>query len=71
MLKEDVLAHFKTKSAIVKALGRHKSAIHQWGDVVPLMAALELEAITEGKLKVDISLYTHEGWAIKPEQSTQ
>jgi hypothetical protein len=62
MLTKDVEAYFGSKPAIVKALGnRHKSAIYQWDETVPLKAALELQELTHGALRVDMSLYSKAG----------
>lgn len=69
MLKKDAIAHFGSLSGVVKALEgrRHRSAIYQWGRVVPLLAAFELQEITDGKLRVDTSLYPEIGQHIKTE----
>jgi transcriptional repressor of cell division inhibition gene dicB len=57
MLKTDVFDHFQTLTAVAKTLGITKSAVSQWPRVVPRGAAYELQAITSGQLRVDISLY--------------
>ena len=62
MRKSDVLAHFKTATAAAKAIGITKSAVSQWGDVVPEDKAYRYEVVTRRKLKVDKSLY---GWSSK------
>lgn len=62
MLTKDAEAHFGGRAGIVRTLpNRTKSAIYQWGDVVPLMAAQELAEKSEGVLKVDFSLYKTNG----------
>lgn len=62
MLTKDAEAHFGGRPGILKALGnRSKSAIYQWGDTVPLLAAMELEQLSNGVLKVDLGLYKKSG----------
>lgn len=51
MKTSDVLLHFGNKSKVSKALGITKSAISQWGDVVPKLRAYEIEIVTKGELK--------------------
>ncbi len=64
MLTKKAEDHFGGRAGILRALGnRTKSAIYQWGDVVPLRAAMELEKLSKGKLKVDIGLYNKNGHA--------
>jgi hypothetical protein len=58
MLTKDAEAHFGGRPGIIRALGnRSKSAIYQWGDLVPILAAHELAALSKGKLKVNLALY--------------
>lgn len=62
MLTKDAETHFGGRAGIVRTLGnRTKSAIYQWGEVVPLMAAYELAAKSQGALSVDMSLYKRNG----------
>jgi hypothetical protein len=62
MLTKDAETHFGGRPGILKALGnRSKSAIYQWGDVVPLRAAMELAQLSHGVLSVDLSLYKKSG----------
>lgn len=62
MLVKDAEEYFGSRLAIIKALGsRTRSAIYQWDEVVPLMAARELESLTNGALKVDYGLYGKSG----------
>lgn len=62
MLTKDAETHFGGRSGILRALNnRTKSAIYQWGDIVPLMAAMELEKLSEGAVKVDLTLYKKSG----------
>lgn len=66
MYTRDAVAYFGSKANIVKTLAnRSKPAIYQWGAVVPLEAARELEAHSGGDLKVDRTLYTPSGRIIR------
>ena len=56
MNKIDVISHFGTVTKAANALGLTKSAISQWPDKIPRLRAFEIERITNGKLKVDITL---------------
>lgn len=57
MLKADVLARFKTQTAIAAALGITVQAVSQWGEVVPETSALRLEKLTRSQLRMDAALY--------------
>ncbi|KAA5949418.1 hypothetical protein F3I27_23710 [Pantoea sp. Bo_2] len=60
MHKIDVLRFYGSRGAVKKIatlLGVSHSAVCQWGGIIPKGAALELEKITNGALKCDLSLY--------------
>lgn len=58
MLKKDALAHFgNNHTRVAEAIKITRSAVSQWGDQVPLLAALKLEKATGGKLRVDLKQY--------------
>lgn len=58
MLKADVLAHFDhSPVAVARALGITRSAVNQWPEIVPLKSAFKLQSVTEGELRVRMSLY--------------
>lgn len=57
MRKSDVIAFFKTQTAVANALGVTKSAVNQWGPLVPEGKAYRLQELTRGKLKVDRDAY--------------
>jgi hypothetical protein len=57
MRTSSAIDHFRTQSAISRALGISPAAVSKWGDVVPLESALALEILTAGHLAVDRSLY--------------
>jgi transcriptional repressor of cell division inhibition gene dicB len=64
MLKSDVLKHFdaedRSLQATATALGITKSAVSQWGEVIPAGVAYKLQVMTAGVLRVDPSLYAKE-----------
>ncbi|ECT1022380.1 hypothetical protein DPO11_20415 [Salmonella enterica] len=60
MLKKDVIDFFGGRGAIsrVAALtGLTHGAVSQWPELIPKGAALELEKVTNGVLKCDLSVY--------------
>ncbi len=57
MLKSDVLKYFGTRTAVARFLKISSSAVTQWQDIIPEKQAYRLENLTNGKLKVDASLY--------------
>lgn len=58
MRKADVVSYFGGKQRdVVRALGISKGAVSQWGELVPKCVALELQFLTEGKLKYDPTMY--------------
>jgi hypothetical protein len=57
MLKADVIKHFGALESIAQALNISKSAVSQWGKVVPEGTAYKLQVITGGRLQVIPSLY--------------
>jgi hypothetical protein len=64
MLKTDVLKHFdpehKSLQATAEALGITKSAVSQWGEVIPEGVAYKLQVMTAGVLRVDPAFYQRE-----------
>ncbi|HHS9742151.1 TPA: Cro/CI family transcriptional regulator [Raoultella ornithinolytica] len=57
MNKSIVVDFYGTQRAVAVALGVSFQAVSNWGTVIPKGAALELEKITNGALKCDLSLY--------------
>jgi len=61
MRKEDVLRHFGGDSSsqvkTAAALGITKSAVSQWGEVIPEGMAYKIQVMTAGVLRVDPALY--------------
>lgn len=57
MLKADVMKHFKTCQAVADVLDITRSAVQQWGRVVPQTSAYKLQVFTAGQLRVEPSLY--------------
>lgn len=59
----DAIRYFGTASALAASVGISKSAVSQWGDLVPLATAARIEKITNGKLRFDLSQYPLRGVA--------
>ena len=62
MNKSDALTHFKTQTAIAKALSDAgypitQPAVSKWGEVIPEVPARILSEITGGALVFDSSAY--------------
>ncbi|MFB0769884.1 Cro/CI family transcriptional regulator [Aeromonas salmonicida] len=55
MRTELAVDYFGTKAAIADALGIKKSAVSQWGDIIPKGRAYQIEVLTGGKLKAEQS----------------
>lgn len=50
---------FGKRIRIAEVLKVTRAAVYQWGDVVPLVSAYELERLSGGKIRVDHGLYLH------------
>lgn len=58
MYTRDAVKFFGSRAEIARRLkSRTKSAVYQWGELVPLLAAHELSELSDGELKVDAALY--------------
>lgn len=57
MLKKTVLTYFKSPKKIADILMISPAAVSQWGKIIPEKNAYRLQEFTNGKLKVDSSLY--------------
>lgn len=57
MNKSIVVDFYGTQRAVALALGVSFQAVSNWSDLIPKGAALELEKLTNGALKCDLSLY--------------
>lgn len=57
MTPSDLLKFYGTKTAIARAIGTQKQAVHGWflRDTVPLEAQTKFEVATNGKLRADVS----------------
>lgn len=53
MKKRDVIAHFGSVGAVAAALKIKGAAVSQWGELVPVRRAYEIERLTKGVLKVE------------------
>lgn len=61
MRKQDVIHHFGSVGAVAGVLGITSQAVSMWPDTVPLMRQYELERLTHGQLKADVSKATPDG----------
>ncbi len=57
MNKSSAIDFYGTQRAVALALGVSDQAISAWPELIPKGAALELEKITKGALKCDLSVY--------------
>ena len=55
MKKNDVITHFGTMTKAAEVLGLTKSAVSQWPDEIPQRRAYEIERLTNGKLKAELT----------------
>ncbi len=62
MKYETAIAFFLTHSALAKALGVKRQAIDQWRvkGKIPILRAYQLQKLTNGKVKADLSIYEPE-----------
>ena len=51
MKTKDAVEYFGKKSALAEALGIKKQSIYTWGLIVPFKRQLQLEKLTNGKLR--------------------
>ena len=54
MLKSEVLKFYGSAAAVARLIGISRSAVSQWGHLVPVRRAYELERLTNGKLKAPV-----------------
>ncbi|AHE72765.1 Cro/CI family transcriptional regulator [Enterobacter ludwigii] len=57
MTKSEVVNYYGGVCKVANALDINHSSVSGWPDIIPKGAALELEKITNGALKCDLSLY--------------
>ena len=53
MTKDEAIAAFGTQAALADALGITQGSVSLWPDKVPVLRQLQLEALTQGRLKAD------------------
>lgn len=56
MRTSDVIKYFGTQKAVADALGIKPPSVSTWGDTVPPLRQLQIEALTEGKLRADANI---------------
>ncbi|WP_435237457.1 Cro/CI family transcriptional regulator [Psychromonas sp. PT13] len=55
MLKSEVLEYFGTQEKIAKALKISQASVSRWGAVIPRLRGYEIEKLTNGKLKAELT----------------
>ena len=53
----DAITHFGSPTALARALNIKPPSIYCWGELVPKGRAYELQHITSGALRVDVTAY--------------
>lgn len=56
MRTRDVIEHFGSQAAVAHALGIKPPSVAGWGDRVPDLRQLQIERITNGKLRAEPSI---------------
>ena len=57
MRKSDVINYFGGVCKTAEALGIKHPSVSEWPEIIPEGRAYQFKKITNGKLKVDVSLY--------------
>lgn len=57
MRKSDAIAYFGTQAKLAAASGYAESTVSGWPEVLPLEAALVIEAKSRKRIRLDRSLY--------------
>lgn len=65
MKTKHVLQHFGTATKVAAALGISRQAVSQWGEIVPLEAALAISVVTAGAVQPNPRLYPMWARALK------
>lgn len=55
MDKQTVISHFGGPAKVAAALGISRQAVYGWPEIVPPRRQYEIERITGGELKADVS----------------
>lgn len=53
MTKTEAIEHFGSAANVARALQLSRAAISSWPEEVPLLRQMQLEKLTDGKLKAD------------------
>ena len=60
MRLQDAVSYFGSQNKLAEALGMSQGSMSSWKrERIPLARALQVEKLTRGKLKVDMTLYAH------------
>ncbi|ENJ9082813.1 Cro/Cl family transcriptional regulator [Escherichia coli] len=64
MRKSDVINYFGGVCKTAEALGIKHPSVSEWPEIIPEGRAYQLEKITNGKLKVDVSEPPRVSWRV-------
>ena len=56
MNMSDLVEYFGSQKAVADALGIKPPSVNSWGDSVPPLRQLQIEALTGGKLRADATI---------------
>ena len=60
MRLQDAVSYFGSQNKMAAALGMKQGSISSWDrERIPLARALQVEKLSRGKLKADLSMYAH------------
>ena len=60
MYKQTVIDHFGGVVKTAEELGITHAGVSRWGEIIPKGRAFELQMLTKGALKVDLSPYEND-----------
>jgi transcriptional repressor of cell division inhibition gene dicB len=56
MRTDEVVKYFGSQAAVARALNIKPPSVADWGEFVPPLRQLQIEALTDGKLRADTSI---------------
>lgn len=61
MRKSEAVSYFGTQKKLADALGIQQGSVSGWDDLIPMARAIQIERVTGGRLKADLSVYKGSG----------
>lgn len=58
MTKSEVIKHFGSAANVARALNLSRAAVSSWSNEIPLLRQMQIEKLTDGKLKAKDPLKT-------------